>query len=122
MKYDRVVNKIANKSGESLTETLVALLIAALAMVLLVNMNETSRKLITNSVDTVQEYNSGINDLTKQTSEDILTGTAILVEKTDSSTEVKLDSTRIGSGIPVYYYQNSKSFGTPVMSYKEVPE
>lgn len=115
--------KIKDRSGESLGETLVALLISALAMVMLVTMNDASGNLISRSIDTVKEYQTGINKLALQnSSESTSTGTASLFSASEAGKIVSLDAADPDDQILVNFFEAPKCFGTPVISYKRSEE
>ena len=119
----KIKQKIKDRSGESLGETLVALLISALAMVMLVTMNDASGNLISRSIDTVKEYQTGINKLASQnSSESTSKGTASLVSVSETGKNVSLDAASPDDLIPVDFFEAPKSFGAPVISYKKSEE
>ena len=120
----RIENKLKKSAGESLAETLVALLIATFAMLLLVNMNESARRLITNNIDTVEEYQTGNKALTAQgdiAGGSVITATGkvtLYVRGSVNKAGVKLDANQGSEAIPITLFSNPKNFGTPVISYK----
>lgn len=115
----RIVQKIKENSGESLGETLVALLISALAMVMLVSMNDASGRMISKSIDTVTQYQAGINALASQNADDRTSaGTAVFLSDEKAGETVTLDAAAGSGPVPVLFFEAPKSFGTPVISYK----
>ncbi len=70
------LNKIKNRSGESIAETLVAVLIAALALLLLAGTINTASNLITKSKNLLDTYYTANNNLaTEETKKGTLTVT-----------------------------------------------
>ena len=113
---EKMIKRIKNNHGESLTETLVAILVAGLAMALLSGMISTSVKLTSNSSRDIGRYYDQDKEVALKEDAGKLegAGTLIIQEKNGETTY------NIGkNSISVNYYMNTNATKKPVISYKK---
>ena len=112
----KILRKLNNRRGESLSEVLIALLISSLGIALLAVMITSSVRMITESRTTVESYVAAENALAVRTGSTGQTGTVTLTNNGGHDQDL---TDNVSSDIPVTYYVNSVIGGKPVIAYRK---
>lgn len=107
-----IMQRLLNRSGESLIETITAVLIAALAILMLANSVASSRRVITQSEETMTGYYDNNNRLSQHDNPD--TEGRVCIKEGNGS--VKLTPVWNESGESICCYVNDE-LGKTVLSY-----
>ena len=107
----KILSKLRQRAGESLTETLVALLIATFALMLLAGAISTTQRLVSQSEDAMSEYYTKNNAVALQSGgTDPATDTATVTISGDLSGD-------LSAAYGVKLYTNDQFSKTPVIAY-----
>ena len=98
----KILSKLRQRAGESLTETLVALLIATVALMLLAGAISTTQRLVSQSEDAMSEYYTKNNAVALQSG------------GTDTTVTISGD---LSATYDVTLYTNDQFSKTPVIAY-----
>lgn len=111
-----ICKKLKSNNGESIAETLIALLVAALGILLLATMIQTSSSLITSSNKKMREYVDNENNIIEKTVEsDTQVGQVSIKDGTET---LKFNRSESTTSVDIYYFEMDYGNKT-VISFKK---